>query len=106
MDRIWDEFAARNTITSQLVGDDFPWFTFVFLQYSIEKSLSSLGVSPFLEKHINDFTILIDRSPKIVLLAINFDEHFINEKCITISLMPFTQPRCIFRSKFVAPQSD
>ena len=47
-----------------------------------------------------------DRSPKIVLLAINLNEHFINEKCITISLMFFAQPGCIFRSKLVAPQSD
>ncbi len=105
MNRIRDEFAVSNTVTPQFVGDDFPWFTFVFLQHSIEKSLSSFSISPFLEKHINDFTILIDRPPKIVLLAINLDEHFINEKCITISLMPSAQPGFIFRSKPVAPQS-
>ena len=74
MDRLRDKFPVCYTITSQFVRHYFPWFTFVFLQHSFEKSLSSLSISPFLEKHINDFTILIDRSPKIVLLAINLDD--------------------------------
>jgi hypothetical protein len=68
----------------------------VFFQHLPEKSLGSLSVSPVLKKHINDFTILIYGSPEIALLAINLDEHFINEKGVTVSLMFSAQPGSVF----------
>jgi hypothetical protein len=49
-----------------------------------------------LEKHINDFTILIYGTPEIALLAINLDKHLINEEGVTIPPMSFTQPGGVF----------
>ncbi len=60
----------------------------MFLQQALEKALCSLAVTPVLEKHINHFTILINRTPKIVLLALDLHEHFIDEEGITIALVP------------------
>ena len=47
-----------------------------------------LSVSTRLQKNINHFTILIDRTPKIALLAPDLHKDFINEKGITIALVP------------------
>ena len=92
MNRVWYQFSMSNTITSKLIRHNFPWFTFVFLQQSIEESLCGLRISPVLKKHIDDHTILIYCSPEIPLFAINLDKNLINEKCITISLVFFPQP--------------
>ena len=47
-------------------------------QQPLEESLRSCTISLGLEIHINDFAILIHRSPDVVLLAINLHENFIN----------------------------
>jgi len=85
-----------HSITSQLIGHNLPWRSFVNLEQSIKESLCSLTITPFLEKHVNDFTILINGSPKVVLLSTNFYENFIDEKDVTITLMPFLQTTGIF----------
>ena len=57
----------------------------------------------FSQKDINDFSVLIDGSPQIVLFAINLHEYFINEKCVSIALVIFLQTTSVFRSELVAP---
>ncbi|MFT5013223.1 MAG: hypothetical protein ACJAX5_002903 [Patiriisocius sp.] len=47
-------------VPSQFIRHNFPWFTFAFLQ-QFEETFGSRGNSPFLNKHINDLTILISR---------------------------------------------
>jgi len=75
----------------------------VFLEYSFEESLSGLGISPLLEKYINNFTILIYCSPQIMLLSINLDEYLIDKKCISLSLVLTFQSGGILRSKLITP---
>ena len=41
----------------------------------------------FLNKHINDFAILVDSSPQIVLLTVDVYENFINIERISESMM-------------------
>jgi len=42
---------------------------------------------PFLEKHNYYITILINRSPQIMLLPLDLHEYLINEESITIALV-------------------
>ena len=77
----------RDAITSQLIGHYFPGFPFMFFQQALKKALCSLAVTPLLKKHINHLTILIDRTPKILLLGLDLYEHFIDEEGITVALM-------------------
>ena len=58
------------------------------------------------QKHINHFTILIDRTPKIVLLALDLHKDFIDEEGIAIALMPALQSPRIPRPKLDAPQTN
>ncbi len=78
----------------------------MFLQKPSKESPCCGAISPFLEKYINNLTILVNRSPEVMLFTINLDENLINEKCITISPMIFLQPGSIFWTKSIAPQSD
>jgi len=93
----------RYTVTSQFIRHNFPRLSFAFLEYSIKESLGGR----LAKKHINDFTILIPGraggSPKIMLLALNLNEHFINKESDTISLMSLTQSGSIFGTKFITP---
>jgi hypothetical protein len=52
-----------HTITSQLIGHDFPGFTAMTPQQALEKALCSSTISFHLEIYINNFTILIDSAP-------------------------------------------
>jgi len=56
-----------------------------------------------LQKHIDDFPVLIDSSPQIMPLAINLHEDFINEECISIALVLLLRTTNILHSEFIAP---
>ncbi len=77
----------RDTIASQFIRYYLPGFVLMFLQQSFKESFSCRTIPTFLEIHINNFTILVNRSPEVMLLTINSNENFINEKSITISPM-------------------
>jgi hypothetical protein len=59
-----------------------------------------------LKIHINHLAILIHGSPQVVLLAIDFDEHFIDVESVTIASVSSFQSSSVYRSEFDAPESD
>ncbi len=63
VNRICDEFAMCDPIASQLVRHYLSGFHAMYLQESFEEALSGLAVALTLEKHIDDFAILIDSAP-------------------------------------------
>jgi len=106
MNCIGDQIPMCNTIAPQFISYYFPGFVSMYFQEPFKESLCGRTISSFLEKHINNFTILINRSPEVMLFTINPDENLINEKCISISLVPSLQSGRIFWTKFNTPQSD
>jgi hypothetical protein len=76
-----------HTVASQLVRHDLAWLTPVTFKQSFEEALGGLPISARLQEYINDFAILVERAPKIVLLALNFDEHLVEEKRIAVALV-------------------
>jgi hypothetical protein len=85
-----------DTIAPQFIRHYLPGFVLMYLQEPFKESLCGRTISSFLEKHINNFTILINRSPEVMLFTINPDENLVNEKCITISPVFPLQPIGIF----------
>jgi hypothetical protein len=65
-----------------------------------------LAVASCLKINIDHFTVLVDRTPQILLLSPDLNEDFINEKCISITLMPTSQSLGISGPKFVTPQTN
>jgi len=85
-----------DTIAPQFIRYYLPGFVLMYLQEPFKESLCGRTISSFLEKHINNFTILINRSPEVMLFTINPYKNLINEKCIAISPVFSLQPIGIF----------
>ena len=93
-----------DSVAPQFVGHHSPWLTTICFQKTLEETLGCLSVSSHLQKHINHFSILIDRSPKIVLLAPDLHEDFIYEEGVAIASVTAFQTVRIAGSKLDAPQ--
>ena len=65
-------------ITPQFVGNDLSRDTACFNK-PLEEAFRCLGVSSRLHIHIDDFAILINRAPKVMLFASNFYKHFVQK---------------------------
>ena len=73
------------------------------LQQPFEGFLSCSAVSTALKKHIDDFSILVDSSPQIVLDTTYFDEYLIDIERIAETSVTALQSSRIAGPKFVAP---
>ena len=85
MDGFGDQFAMSNAVVSQLIRYDLAWLIPVTFEQSSEEALGSLPISAWLQEHINDFAILIDRAPQILLLTLDLHEHLVEEKRIAVA---------------------
>jgi len=56
-----------------------------------------------LKKDINHFTILINRSPKVMLLTLNLHEYFVNEERVAVASVLPSQSLSVLRPELVAP---
>ncbi len=80
-----------NAITSQFISHDLSGFATVTSQQTLEKPFSRSTVTLCLQVHINHVPVLIYGPPKIMLLAIDFHEDFVNVEGITIPSVFFLQ---------------
>jgi hypothetical protein len=104
MNRVRDQFSMRDAVTSQLIRDNLPGFTAIISKQPFEEPPSSCAVASTLQKDINDFSVLINGSPQELLPALDLHEHFVDEKCISKSLMATLQAPDIVGPKLVTPQ--
>ena len=74
-----------NTKASQLIRYDLTWLIPVTFEQSSEEALGGLAISACLQEYINDFAILIDRAPQILLLTLDLHEHLVEEKRIAVA---------------------
>ena len=56
-------------------------------QKPLKEALCSGAIPAALNKHVHDFTVLVDRAPQIMLLAVGLDDGFIDKERIVIALM-------------------
>ena len=74
--RLRDQCSVCDAIAAQFVGDYLSGYTTCFKK-TLEESFRRVGVSSLLQIYIDDFAILINRAPKVVLFASNLYENFI-----------------------------
>ena len=74
-------------------------------QQALEKPFSGGSITSSLQIHINDFAILINRTPQILLLAVYFYEDFINVESITVASVLPLQVVGINSSELDTPKS-
>jgi hypothetical protein len=75
-------------------------------QQALEEPLCGCTISLSLQVHINHFSVLVDGSPKITLLAIDLHEDLIDEQGIAETPMLSFQATCINGTEFDAPETD
>ena len=78
----------------------------MFLQQPLEEAPSGLRIPSRLQKHIDRFTVLVHRTPQIVLLAADLHEGFINEEGISVALMFSPESPGVLGTEFDTPQTD
>jgi hypothetical protein len=106
VNRIRDQLSMCDPIAAQPVRHDLPGLATVFLQQSLEKTPCCPAVSSRLQKHIDHLSILVHRSPQIVLLAVDLHEDFINEEGIPIALMFSPESPGVLGTEFDLPESN
>ncbi len=67
-----------DTVAAQFVCDNLSRYATCFNKAS-EETFRCFRISSFLQIDINDFTILINSAPEVVLFASNLYEHFVQE---------------------------
>ena len=87
VNRARDEFPMCNLVTTPLIRHYLPGWPVGFPYQVSEESFCRFGISTGLQKNIDNFTILIHRSPKVALFPSNPDKDLVNEECIPESLM-------------------
>ena len=98
--------SLRSTIALQFVGDDPERFFSLALHQSAQESLRCAPVPSRLQQNIDDITVLIHGTPKILLLAVNSDEQFIQIPAIAeATLSPFQLPNVVW-TELLTPASN
>ena len=106
MDRFRYQLSMRDIVAPQFIRYDLPWLSTMATQQAPEKTLRRPAVSTRLQKYIDNFAVLVDRSPKIMLLTIDFDENLINEESIAVPVVIALQSPGIFRTELYGPKAD
>ncbi|MGH1361849.1 MAG: hypothetical protein ACRBC3_24075 [Burkholderiaceae bacterium] len=75
-------------------------------QQSGEETFGRLSITLLLDEYIDDFAVLIHRTPQVVLLPVDIDKYFIEEERTPESTVTAFQAPGIFRAKLIAPKSD
>jgi hypothetical protein len=87
------QLPMSNSITSQFVSHNLSRLIAMVAQKPFEKARSCCTIALGLEIHVNDFPILVNCPPEIVLLTFDLHEDFIDEECITITtVLSFKSP--------------
>src|SRR5260221_288783 len=78
MRNAWKQVAPRHSVASQLVRHDHPRHITQVPQQAPEEALGSFAIAAFLNEDVEHDTILIHSAPKIMLHALDPDEHLVH----------------------------
>ena len=106
MGNAWKDRSTGSSVALQFVGDDPEWLLALTAQQSAKEPLGCTLIAARLQQNINDITILIHGTPKILLLAVDFDEEFVQIPGITEAALFLLKTSGIVGSEFPAPLAD
>ena len=98
--------SLRSAITLQFVGDNPERFLALTSHQSAEEPLGCMFIAARLQQDIDDITVLIHGTPKILLLAIDFHEDFVQMPRIAEATLFLLKALCIVGPEFSAPSPD
>ena len=100
------DFSQRCAIATKLVGDHNLGFILKSSQETLEELLSCFFVTVIRYENVQLNAILINRSPQVLLLTLNFEEDFVKVPGCSWARSSFLDLSSKVRSKFTAPVSD
>jgi hypothetical protein len=103
---VGQDCSLRSAVALQFVGDHPEWFLALTSHQSTKESLGCMLIAPRLQQNIDDISVLIHRTPKIMLQPIDFHEDFVQIPNITKASLFLPQTPGIVRSEFPAPSPD
>ena len=106
VNRLRDQLTMCNSIATQLIGHDLPWLSAMLPEKAPEEPLGCSTIAFGLEKYINDFTVLINSLPKVMLLTVDLDKYFIDLEGVAVASMSALQSPGIFGPELDAPEPD
>src|SRR5215831_4115404 len=102
----WHDRSTGSSIAFQLVGDDPEWLLALTAQQSAKEPLGCTLMAARLQQNIDDITILIHGTPKILLPAVDSDEEFVQIPGITEASLFLLKTSGIVGPEFPAQLSD
>src|ERR1700676_289625 len=77
------ELAFRHAVAAQLISDDYTRHILKALQQPSKKSFGGFGIPPWLNEYVEYNVVLIHRTPKVMLHALDPDKHLIKVPLVT-----------------------
>ena len=77
------ELALYHAVAAQLISDDYTRHILKALQQPSKKSFGGFGIPPWLNEYVEYNAVLIHRTPKVMLHALDPDEHLIKVPLVT-----------------------
>src|ERR1700674_5180032 len=99
-------FCLGCCVTAQLIGDDGPRNVLKTFQQLSKELLRRLLVAPGPHANVEHFSVLVDRAPKILQLAVDREEYFIEMPAVAESTPAGTNPFGVHSTKLQAPLAD
>ena len=100
------DLSVDGRIASKLVGHELPRRPTLLFQYLAKEALGGPLVSAAGDQDVEDITVLIHGSPKIMTLSANGDEYFVHVPDVIESALSLAQSAGVFGSKLSAPGSN
>ena len=95
-----------NSVTSQFISHDFPGFAAIVSYKAPEETFCSSPVTFFLQIHVNHFSVLIYRSPEVMLLIVNLNEGFIDVERVAVASVFSFQSTGVYDTKLDTPETN
>jgi hypothetical protein len=77
------ELAVCHAVAAQLISDDYTRHILKALQQPSKESFGGFGIPPWLNEYVEYNAVLIHRTPKVMLHALDPDEHLIKVPLVT-----------------------
>ena len=106
LDRVRNQFPVSDTVTSRFISHDFPGLAAMASQYPFEEPICSSPVTFFLQIHVNHFTVLICRSPQVMLLAVDLNENVIDVERVAVASVFSFQSTEVYETKLDTPKTN
>src|SRR3984885_5140034 len=95
------QVALCHAVASQLVGHDHPRHMVQSLQQAPEEALGGIGISALLNEDVEHNAVLIHGAPKIVLHALDPDEHLVHVPLVSRQWSAASRAGCEGRAKLL-----